>query len=148
MIFAGSGRTRTGFHSSQISGAAALCAPLPARLLGNRRSMKVAIVRERRAYERRVAASPDTIKRMVERGLEIAVESGAGGEACFTDDAFAAAGASIARDAASTLEGADILLKVQRPLIGDDAASDELRQLKRGTVLIGLLQPLRHPADI
>src|SRR5438105_11518074 len=110
--------------------------------------MKVAIVRERRAYERRVAASPDTIRRMVERGLEIAVESGAGGEACFTDDAFAAAGASIARDAASTLEGADILLKVQRPLIGDDAASDELRQLKRGAVLIGLLQPLRHPADI
>jgi proton-translocating NAD(P)+ transhydrogenase subunit alpha len=110
--------------------------------------MKVAIVRERRAYERRVAASPDTIKRMVERGLEIAVESGAGGAASFTDDAFAAAGASIARDAASTLEGADILLKVQRPLIGDDAASDELRQLKRGTVLIGLLQPLRHPADI
>jgi NAD(P) transhydrogenase subunit alpha len=110
--------------------------------------MKVAIVRERRAYERRVAASPDTIKRMVERGLEIAVESGAGGEACFTDDAFAAAGASIARDAAGTLEGADILLKVQRPLIGDDAASDELRQLKRGAVLIGLLQPLRHPADI
>ena len=110
--------------------------------------MKVAIVKERRAYERRVAASPDTVKRMVEMGLEVAAESGAGGEASFTDDAFAAAGASIAPDAAATLDGADILLKVQRPLLGDEAGNDELRYLKRGAALIGLLQPLRHPADI
>ncbi len=110
--------------------------------------MKVAVVKERRAYERRVAASPDSIKRMVEMGLEVAAESGAGAEASFTDDAFAAAGASIAPDAAAALDGADILLKVQRPLIGAEAGSDELRHLKRGAVLIGLLQPLRHPADI
>jgi NAD(P) transhydrogenase subunit alpha len=110
--------------------------------------MKVAVVKERRAYERRVAASPDTIKRMVEMGLEVAAESGAGGEASFTDDAFAAAGASIAPDAAAALDGADILLKVQRPLLGDEAGSDELRHLKRGAVLIGLLQPLRHPTDV
>ncbi len=110
--------------------------------------MKVAVVKERRAFERRVAASPDSIKRMVEMGLEVAAESGAGAEASFTDDAFAAAGASIAPDAAAALNGADILLKVQRPLIGGEAGSDELRHLKRGAVLIGLLQPLRHPADI
>jgi NAD(P) transhydrogenase subunit alpha len=110
--------------------------------------MKVAIVKERRAYERRVAASPDTVKRIVEMGLEIVVESGAGGDASFTDDAVAAAGATIVPDAASALADADILLKVQRPLIGDDAGSNELRHLKRGAVLIGLLQPLRHPADI
>jgi NAD(P) transhydrogenase subunit alpha len=110
--------------------------------------MKVAIIKERRAYERRVAASPDSIKRMVEMGLQVAAETGAGSEASFTDDAFAAAGASIAPDAAAALDGADILLKVQRPLLGDEAASDELRHLKRGAVLIGLLQPLRHPADL
>jgi H+-translocating NAD(P) transhydrogenase subunit alpha len=110
--------------------------------------MKVAIVKERRAYERRVAASPDTIKRMVAMGLEVVAESSAGSEASFTDDAFAAAGAAIAPDASSALDGADILLKVQRPLLGDETASDELRQLKRGAALIGLLQPLRHPADI
>ena len=78
-------------------------AACPLSQLGNPRSMKVAIVKERRAFERRVAGSPDTVKRMVERGLEIAVESGAGAEASFTDDAFAAAGASIAPDAASNL---------------------------------------------
>ena len=110
--------------------------------------MKVAIIKERRAYERRVAASPDSIKRMVEMGLEVAAETGAGSEASFTDDAFAAAGASIAADGAAALDGTDILLKVQRPLIGDEAGSDELRHLKRGAVLIGLLQPLRHPADL
>jgi H+-translocating NAD(P) transhydrogenase subunit alpha len=110
--------------------------------------MKVAIVRERRAYECRVAASPDSIKRMVEMGLDVVVESGAGAEAIFTDDAFAAAGAAIAPDAAAAFDGADILLKVQRPLIAEEAGIDELRHLKRDTVLIGLLQPLRHPVHI
>jgi len=110
--------------------------------------MKVAIVKERRAFERRVAASPDTIKRMVGLGLEVVAESGAGEGAQFADTAFAAAGASIAADAATALGDADIVLKVQRPLIDQAAERDELTYLKRGTVLIGLLQPLRHPADI
>jgi len=110
--------------------------------------MKVAIVKERRAFERRVAASPDTIKRMVGLGLEVVAESGAGEGAQFTDAAFAAAGASIAADAATALGDADIVLKVQRPLIDQAAERDELTYLTRGTVLIGLLQPLRHPADI
>jgi len=110
--------------------------------------MKVAIVRERRAFERRVAASPDTIKRMVGMGLEVVAESGAGEGAQFTDAAFVTAGASIAADAATALGDADIVLKVQRPLTGEEAEHDELKYLKRGAVLIGLLQPLRHPAEI
>ena len=56
--------------------------------------MKVAVVKERRAFERRVAASPDTVKRMIGMGLEVVVESGAGEGAWFGDAAFAAAGAS------------------------------------------------------
>jgi NAD(P) transhydrogenase subunit alpha len=110
--------------------------------------MKVAIIKERRAFERRVAASPDTIKRMVGMGLEVVAESGAGEGAQFTDAAFATAGASIATDAATALGDADIVLKVQRPLIGEEAERDELKHLKRGTVLIGLLQPLRYPAQV
>ncbi|MBV8131458.1 MAG: Re/Si-specific NAD(P)(+) transhydrogenase subunit alpha [Alphaproteobacteria bacterium] len=110
--------------------------------------MKVAIVKERRAFERRVAASPDTIKRMVGMGLEVVAETGAGEGAQFTDAAFATAGASIAADPATALGDADIVLKVQRPVIGEEAERDELKYLKRGTVLIGLLQPLRHPAEI
>ena len=109
--------------------------------------MKVAVVKERRAHERRVAASPDSIKRMVAMGLEITAESGAGESAGFTDAAFAAAGASIVPDAGAALGDADIVLKVQRPLIGEDGQPGELRAIKRGAALIGLLQPLQNPGD-
>jgi NAD(P) transhydrogenase subunit alpha len=113
------------------------------------RSMKVAIVKERRAHERRVAASPDTVRRMIGMGLEVAAETGAGDAANFSDAAFAAAGAAVAADAETALTEADIVLKVQRPLIGDEGGGiDELQQIKRGAVLIGLLQPARYPGDI
>ena len=110
--------------------------------------MKVAVIKERRAYERRVAASPDTVRRMVAMGLEVMAESGAGVGACFADAAFVAAGASIVPDAAAALSDADITLKVQRPLIEGEADVDELKYLKRGSALIGLLQPAQHPADV
>ena len=109
--------------------------------------MKVAIIKERRPYERRVAASPDTVKHMAGMRLQVAVESGAGAEAYFPDDAYSAAGATIAPDAAAALADADIVLKVQRPLLGGADGPDEVRLMKRGAVLIGLLQPLRYPAD-
>ena len=110
--------------------------------------MKVAVVKERRAQERRVAASPDTVKRMTAMGLDIIAETGAGANAGFTDEAFATAGAAIAPDEAAVLGAADIVLKVQRPLIGGNGGLDELRLLKRGATLIGLLQPTQNPADI
>jgi NAD(P) transhydrogenase subunit alpha len=109
--------------------------------------MKVAVVKERRAFEHRVAASPDMVKRMIGMGLQVVVESGAGEGAWFRDAAFAEAGASIAADEATALGDADIVLKVQRPLIGGEGGIDELALFKRGAVLIGLLQPAQNPAD-
>ena len=109
--------------------------------------MKVAVVKERRAYERRVAGSPDTVKRMAAMGLEAVTESGAGADAGFTDAAYAAAGAAIVPDAATALAEADIVLKVQRPLRGDCGGPDELRPIKRGAALIGLLAPSQNTAD-
>jgi H+-translocating NAD(P) transhydrogenase subunit alpha len=109
--------------------------------------MKVAVVKERRAFEHRVAASPDTVKRMIGMGLQVVVESGAGEGAWYRDAAFAEAGASIAADEATALGDADIVLKVQRPLIGGEGGIDELALFKRGAVLIGLLQPAQNPAD-
>ena len=109
--------------------------------------MKVAVVKERRAFEHRVAASPDTVRRMIGMGLEVVVESGAGEGAWFSDAAFADAGASIAADQATALGDADIVLKVQRPLIGGEGGIDELALFKRGAVVIGLLQPAQNPAD-
>jgi NAD(P) transhydrogenase subunit alpha len=110
--------------------------------------MKVAVVKERRAHERRVAASPDTVKRMIGMGLEVATESGAGEGASFSDAAFAAAGGVIAADAATALRDADIVLKVQRPLTDGASGVDELNHMRRGSALIGLLQPMQHPADV
>ncbi|HZK89947.1 MAG TPA: Re/Si-specific NAD(P)(+) transhydrogenase subunit alpha [Stellaceae bacterium] len=110
--------------------------------------MKVAIVRERRAFERRVAASPDTVKQMKGLGLDVAVEAGAGAGAFFADAAYEAAGATIAADEAAALDGADIVLKVQRPLIGNGLDPDELQLMKRGAVLVGLLAPLENADDV
>ena len=80
--------------------------------------MKIAIPKERRAHESRVAASPDTAKRLVGMGLEVIVETGAGVSAAYPDAAYVAAGATIAPDAAAALRDADIVLKVQRPIVG------------------------------
>ena len=104
--------------------------------------MKISVPKERRPHERRVAASPDTVKRLVGLGLEPVVEHGAGEGAAFTDDAYKAAGAQIAASAAEALGAGDIVLKVQRPL------PDELHAMKRGAVLIGLLAPFQHGEDI
>src|SRR5471030_1205556 len=108
--------------------------------------MKIAIPKERRAHEGRVAATPDTAKRMIALGLEVVVEAGAGAGASFPDSAYAAMGAAIAPDAAATLAGADIVLKVQRPML--DGGANELAGMKPGAVLIGMLQPLQHPDEV
>jgi NAD(P) transhydrogenase subunit alpha len=104
--------------------------------------MKIAIVKERRAFERRVAASPDTVKQLKGMGLDVAVETGAGEGAFFVDGAYEAAGATIAADEATALDDADIVLKVQRP------EPEELPLLKKGAVLVGLLAPLEHKDDV
>src|SRR5262249_21415302 len=132
--------------TSHAAATAALCAAA-AGPFGISLAMKVAVVKERRAHELRVAASPDTVKRMGAMGLDIAVESGAGESAGFTDAAYAAAGAAVVSDAEAAVSDADIVLKVQRPLIGDGGGIDELRPLKRGAVLVGLLQPRQNPED-
>ena len=97
--------------------------------------MKLAILKERREGERRVAATPDTVKKYKALGLEVAVESGAGAKAHFSDQDFANAGASIAPGMAETLAGADIVLAVRGP----DAA--EIGSMKKGAVLAALLAP-------
>jgi H+-translocating NAD(P) transhydrogenase subunit alpha len=116
--------------------------------MGDGRAMKIAIVKERRAFERRVAASPDTVKQLKGLGLDVVVEAGAGAGAFFVDSAYEAAGATIAADEAAALDGADIVLKVQRPLLGGDGQPDELSLMKHGAVLVGLLAPLEHADEV
>ena len=101
--------------------------------------MKVAIPKERRPGEARVAASPDTVKKLIGLGLEVTVEAGAGESAAVTDDAFEKSGAKIAPDAKAALDGADIVLKVRRPLLKGEGDVDELALIKKGAMLIGTL---------
>jgi NAD(P) transhydrogenase subunit alpha len=103
--------------------------------------MKVAIPKERRAGELRVAASPETVKKLKGLGLDVVVESGAGLGANILDQAYADAGATLAADEAAALADADLVLKVQRPLLAGEGEVDELALLKRGALLFAILNP-------
>ncbi len=95
--------------------------------------MLIGVPVETRPGETRVAATPETIRKYAAAGHRITVAKGAGAAASFPDEAYVAAGAELADQAATF--GADIVLKVQAP------TNSELPSLKRGTVLIGMLEP-------
>jgi NAD(P) transhydrogenase subunit alpha len=78
--------------------------------------MRLAVLKERRASELRVAATPDTVKKLIALGLTVAIETGAGQDAAIPDAEFAAAGAEIVPDARAALTGAGIVFAVQMPL--------------------------------
>ncbi len=102
--------------------------------------MKIAIPKERRPHEQRVAATPETVKRLVALGAEVAVEAGAGLPASYVDALYEEAGASIAPDAGGAFRDADLVLKVQRPMTAEEGR-DELSQIPDGASLVGLLSP-------
>ncbi|HOT82728.1 MAG: Re/Si-specific NAD(P)(+) transhydrogenase subunit alpha [Rhodospirillales bacterium] len=108
--------------------------------------MKIAIPRERMPGETRVAATPDIVKKYVGLGFEVIVETGAGETAAMTDAEYQAAGASIGGNEQETLGQADVVLKVQRPLLNGDA--NELALLKPGTVLVAQLAALTHRDEV
>jgi NAD(P) transhydrogenase subunit alpha len=98
-------------------------------------AMIIAIPRERRAGETRVAATPETVKKFKGLGLDVVVESGAGAASRIADADYQAAGARIATTPAETLQNADIVLKVRGP------SAEELSNFRRGAVLAALLAP-------
>jgi NAD(P) transhydrogenase subunit alpha len=95
--------------------------------------MRLAVLKERRAGESRVAATPDTVKKLIGLGLSVAIEAGAGVSSAISDADFAAAGAEIAADAAATLTGAGVVFVVQAP----DEAVRAL--IAPGTLVIGTM---------
>lgn len=98
--------------------------------------MFIGIPRERHQGETRVAATPETVKKLTAAGHTITIEGSAGDAAFFIDEAFEAAGARIGT-AAEAL-GADMVLKVRAPL------PDELPQMRQGAVLVGMLDPFNR----
>jgi NAD(P) transhydrogenase subunit alpha len=95
----------------------------------------VAVARETAEGERRVAATPETCKKLVALGAQVQVQRGAGLGAGFIDEAYVAAGARVADDVAAALGDADLVLCVQPP------SPSTLAQLKQGAALVGMLAP-------
>lgn len=110
--------------------------------------MKLAIPKERRPHERRVAATPDTVKKLIALGFEVTVEKDAGIMSSILDKDYSAAGATIATDAATTYQDADIIFKVQSPLNAGEGEVDEIALIKSGAVLVGILAPFAEGARV
>ena len=98
----------------------------------------LAVTKERRAAETRVAVTPHAARKLIALGLEVVVEAGAGAAASFPDADYEAAGARVVASAAEALGGADLVLKVRGP------ADDEIAMLKPGAIVVGLLNPFQH----
>lgn len=96
------------------------------------------VPKEIRAGERRVAASPESVKKLVAAGLEVVIEAGAGRGAGFTDEAYRTAGATLAASAAAGFQAADIVFKVAPP------EKSEAEQLSADTYLFSHLDPYRN----
>jgi NAD(P) transhydrogenase subunit alpha len=104
--------------------------------------MHIGVPTETAPGERRVALVPESCRKLIQAGYEIAVEAGAGEEAGYADAAYRDAGASIQPDRAALVAGVDILLKVGPP------ARDEAGWMRPGTIYLGSLMPLRNTAAV
>lgn len=102
--------------------------------------MKISIAKETLPSEKRVAASPETVKKLIGLGAEVVVEAGAGLTAAITDEMFSAAGAKIV--SGNEVYDADVVLRVRHP------ASSEVYRMKKGTVLIGMLAPYQEQETV
>ena len=104
--------------------------------------MRLAVLKETAPGETRVALLPDAVKALIAKGLEVAVEAGAGVASGHSDDAYTQAGALLTSDRASLLSSADIL-----PLVNAPSAEDQ-RRIQPGAVAVGFLRPLDDPAAL
>ena len=99
--------------------------------------MKLAIGKETATAEKRVAASPESVRKLIALGFDVSVESGAGLTAAVTDDMFAQAGAKIVQGA-DVYKDADVVLRVRHP------AASEIAAMKNGAILLAQLAPYQE----
>ena len=104
--------------------------------------MRIAVAREAGAGEARVAATPETVKRLTALGAEVVVQSGAGTASGMLDAEYEAAGASIAGTIRDAVKDADVVLKVRRP------TEAEVRNYKRGALVIAMMNPFGNEAAL
>ncbi|TAA45227.1 Re/Si-specific NAD(P)(+) transhydrogenase subunit alpha [Corallincola spongiicola] len=106
--------------------------------------MKIGVPREVMSGEQRVALTPDTAEKLQKLGFELAIEAGAGAAASFTDDAYSAAGVEVITDTAALWRGADIIFKVNPPMVDPATGNDEAELLKPEQTLISFFWPAQN----
>jgi NAD(P) transhydrogenase subunit alpha len=109
--------------------------------------MNIGIPKEQRRAERRVAASPETVRRLVKEGREVLLEKDAGRASGMLDDAYEEAGARVCPDAPAVFAESEVILKVQRPMNAAEGL-DEMALLRPGQILIGKLDALSNPEQV
>jgi NAD(P) transhydrogenase subunit alpha len=102
-------------------------------------SLTIGVPRETFAGEKRVAAAPEVVEKLIKLGFKVCIESGAGAAANFGDAAFVTAGASISANASELFAGSDIIFKVRAP------SPEEVVALRPGTTVISFIWPAQNP---
>ncbi len=107
--------------------------------------MKLGIIKEIAEHEKRVALIPDALAKLVKKGYEAVVQSGAGDGAMIPDSAYTEAGAAITTELEDVFRTADIITKVQRPILSSGLDRHEVDMMREGQILISLLLPHEDP---
>jgi NAD(P) transhydrogenase subunit alpha len=105
-------------------------------------TVRVAVTQERHADETRVAATPETVKKLIAAGFSVAIEAGAGASASYPDADYESAGAVVASTLAETLAGAQVLFKVRAP------TPEEIAALPAGAIVMAGLNPYQDKATL
>jgi NAD(P) transhydrogenase subunit alpha len=108
--------------------------------------MRIAVPKETAPREHRVALVPESCKKLIQAGYDIAIEAGAGAAAGFPDAAYQDIGVKVEHDPATLLSGADVVLKVNPP--ATEPGRDEIAWMRPGTIYLGSLMPLRNLAAV
>ena len=109
--------------------------------------MKIAIVKETENLEKRVSATPETVKKLISLGFSVNIEKDAGLNSFFSNDSYTDAGANIISDVNALISSADIVFKVNT-VHKDGKGSDNIKYYKKGTKIIGFLKPLQNQEKI
>src|SRR3989449_6184432 len=105
--------------------------------------MRIVVPKESAPGERRVALVPESCKKLIQAGYEIAIESGAGDAAGFPDASYGEIGVALESDPAALLRSGDVVLKVTAPATSA-SGRDEIGSMRPGAIYIGSLMPLRN----
>src|SRR3989338_4013178 len=109
--------------------------------------MHIALLKETRSGERRVAVVPESCKKLIQAGYAISIEKGAGEAAFYPDEEYRKVGCTVENDPAAMTKISDFILKVNPPTLGSatlDTDRNEIAWMKPGTLLLASLMPLRH----